>query len=182
MEKLKLHKLFTNYITFFLSKFKFVFTYLSRFVRILFRKEREIQKLYLDYSDDFLFENSYIILNYRFRNAIYYRFADQISFDKKLKIFDLNNFEREFELIVYGFFQQKTYLLKFEPNLILKSTDFKIEFQNLNNIFDFKSIPNLKAAIFEPNLDDIVIKKSKIAITKIEIILKHKQFKQNEFI
>lgn len=153
-----------------------------RFVKILFRKNRKIEKLHLDYSDEGMFENGYMILNYRFRNAIYYRFGNHKTLEKEIKIFNLKNFENEFELTVYGFFRKKSYKLKFEPKLTLETSNFKANFSNLKNDFEFKTIPNLSTPNFKIGLIEIEIKPRKLKITPNKLVLKHETFNQNEFI
>lgn len=153
-----------------------------RFVKILSRKNRKIEKLHLDYSDEGMFENGYMILNYRFRNAIYYRFGNHKTLEKEIKIFNLKNFENEFELTVYGFFRKKSYKLKFEPKLTLETSNFKANFSNLKNDIEFKTIPNLSAPNFKVELVVIEIKPSKLTITSNKLVLKHETFNQNDFI
>ena len=87
---------------------------------------------HLDYENNHLFENSYVVVNYRFRNALYYKFGNHKTLEKQIKIFNLKNFENEFDLIVYGFFRKKRYKLKFEPNLKLNTDDFKTSISNIS--------------------------------------------------
>lgn len=149
---------------------------------ILFRKNKELVKLTLDFNTENQFENSYIIINYRFRNAIYYKFGKHITLEKEIKIFNLKNFENEFQLTVYGFFRKKSYKLKFEPKLTLENSNFKTFFLNLKNDFEFKTMPNLSTASFRVELLEIEIKPSKLKITPNRIVLKHETFNQNHFI
>ena len=104
-----------------------------RFCEILLRKNRSIELIYLDYTDKNIFDSGFIILNYRFRNALWYRFGNHKTLEKQIKIFNLKNLDKEFDLIVYGFFQKYRYKLKFEPQLTLNTDSFKIQFYQLFN-------------------------------------------------
>lgn len=138
--------------------------------------------LHLDYTDLGMFESGYMILNYRFRNAIYYRFGKHITLEQNIKIFDSINFEKEFELTVFGFFEKKKYHLKFEPKLKLITRDFKAEISNLKNNFKFKTIPYLCALNFKVELVEIEIKSKKLKIMHNKILYKQVKFNQNDFI
>lgn len=140
-----------------------------------------MELLYLNYDTKHLFDNSYIIINYRFRNALYYRFGKHKTVDKKIKIFDLKNLDKELDFTVYGFFETKKYKIKFEPQFKLINDSFKTTFSNLNLKLEEKSIPKLVHNIY------CDIKIPKITIPKITI--KHKPlktvnttFNQNDFI
>lgn len=174
--------MFSQYLTYLLEKLHFFKVVTARFLIILFRRKKRIEQLYLNYSTEHIFDNSYIIINYRFRNAIYYRFGKYITLEKQIKIFDLKNFDKEFDFVVSGFFRSKTYKLKFDPQLFLNNSSFKTSVSNLNIKLEKRTIPNLA----HPNIYSN-IKKPKIIIPNIEI--NHKQitisntiFNQNEFI
>lgn len=155
---------------------------LIRLLTICFRKNKEIRLLHLKYNDKYLFENSYIIINYRFRNAIYYRFGNHITTEKEIKIFDLLNFNNEFDLIVYGFFKRKIYHLKFSPEVAIDTNGFRTQFQNFSNPIHFQYIESIeKHPIYIEN------KKESISIPKISILNKtinfnKSSFNQNDFI
>ncbi len=174
--------MFSNYIKFFIESFHFYKVIIARFTIILFRRRKNIEELYFNYDTEHLFTNSYIIINYRFRNAIYYRFGKRKTLEKQIKIFDLNNIDKEIDFIVYGFFNRKKYKLKFKPKLTLDNSSFRTTFSNLNLKLKEKTIPKL-------TYSDIYcdIKKPNITISNIEI--NHKQltissttFNQTDFI
>lgn len=136
----------------------------------------------MNYDNDHLFDNSYIIINYRFRNAIYYRFGNHKTLDKQIKIFNLKTFDKEFDLIVYGFFQKKKYKIQFDPRLSLDNSSFKTTFSNLNLELEEKTFPKLAH-------NDIYcdIRKPKILLPEIKIVqpkikVTNTTFNQTEFI
>jgi hypothetical protein len=135
----------------------------------------------MNYDKDHLFDNSYIIINYRFRNAIYYRFGKHKTLEKQIKIFDLKNLDKEFDFVVYGFFDTKKYRLQLEPQFKLESRNFKTTFSNLNLKLEEKTIPKLVQNIY------CDIKKPNVTIANIEINNKplkivNTTFNQTDFI
>lgn len=155
---------------------------IARFLIILFRKRKNIEVLYLNYSDKHLFDSSYIILNYHFKNAIWFRFGKYKTTDKHLKIYNLKNFEKEFDLVVYGFFRKKSFRLKFEPKLKLENENFKTELLNLNNKIEFKDIPNFHRSPISIELMEISpnFPKTKVQLKTLKI--KTNQYNQTDFI
>jgi hypothetical protein len=155
---------------------------IARFFIILFRPRKVIDIIYLNYETKHLFDNSYIIINYRFRNAIYYRFGKYITLEKQIKIFDLKNFDKEFDFVVHGFFRSRTYKLKFEPQLSINTSTFKTTFSNLNLKLEERTIPILTHSLIksEINKPNIKIPDIKIIQPKIEIL--KTTFNQNDFI
>lgn len=174
--------MFSYYIRLLLKKMHFLKVIITRFFIILIRRKKEIELLQLDYVSEHIFERSYIIINYRFRNAIFYRFGKQKTLQKQIKIFDLQNFENEFDFVVYGFFQKKKYKLKFEPNLKLINSNFKTSFSNLTLKLDEKSIPKLVPTIFIYNLKKTKVITSEIELNQIRIKTKKTIYNQTDYI
>lgn len=61
---------------FFLKKIKFSFTVLRRALKLLFRANKEIFLLHLEVNTEHIFKNSYQVVRYRFRNALWYQFGN----------------------------------------------------------------------------------------------------------
>jgi hypothetical protein len=155
---------------------------LVRFTKILFRRRKNIEIIYLNYSDKHLFESSYIILNYHFKNAIWYRFGKYRTTEKHIKIFNLVNFDKEFDLVVIGFFRKKVFRLKFEPSQTLVTENFKTEFQHLNNAFELKPTPDFYRLPLSIMLNEIKSSNSPIRMQKNKIELQTNKYNQTDFI
>ncbi|WP_099716124.1 hypothetical protein [Flavobacterium sp. 11] len=184
-DKLLINKskdLVSHYFTLVFKKLQFILIIVGRFLKILFRKSKEIELLYLNYSTEYIFDNSLIIINYRFRNGLWYRFGKHKTLEKEIKIFNLKNFDTEFDLVVYGFFQRKVFKLKFEPQLTINTQRFKTSLSNLSLEIVEKTIP----ALIQPNLFSNIRKPSlvasKIKVTNKPIIINNNTYNQNEFI
>lgn len=150
---------------------KFLFHVTQRFFIVLFRRKKAIELIRLDYAKEHIFDTSYVVINYRFRNALWYKIGSHKTLDKTIKIFNIEKIEKELEFVVYGLFQKKTYHLNFRPHLTLENDNFKAQF---NNVFDqlklqnttALSISTLRLDINEPQ---IVSHKIKCSIKPIQI-------------
>lgn len=167
--------MYSQYLKYLLIKLQFIKIVIARFIIILFRKRKTIKLLYLNYDTEHLFDNSLMVINYRFRNAIYYRFGNHKTLEKQIKIFNLKNFDSEFQLTVYGFFQKKTYKLKVEPQLTLNSDSFKTSISNLSLKLEEQNNPILSNLSFQLITKNTIINTPKIKVT-------NNSFNQNEFI
>jgi len=151
-------------------------------MKILFRWRKGIELFRLDFATEHLFDSSFIVINYRFRNALFYRFGKHLTLEKQIKIFNLKNFESEFDLIVYGFFRSKTYKLKFEPQWQLNNSSFKTSFSNLNLKLEQQPVPKLGQPAIYLTINKPIIETPEIVIVHKTIKLKTSTYNQNEFI
>lgn len=172
----------SNYLSSLLEKLHFFKVVTARFLIILFRRKKGIELLYLDYNTEHLFDNSYLIINYRFRNALYYRFKNIKTLEKQIKIFDLKNFDNEFDLVVYGFFQKKKYQIKVERKLELDNSNFKTSIFNLNLKLSEITIPRLTHQNIYCSIHKPIITKLNIEIENKKLAISNTIFNQNEFI
>lgn len=86
---------------------KFYFRKYSRCVSILFKKNRKLKKLSFDYFENWQFNNAYLVVDFKFENAIWYRVGQFKSIVSNNPIvLDLSNVRsNKVEIIVYGLFQ-----------------------------------------------------------------------------
>jgi hypothetical protein len=174
--------MFSHYLSYLLEKLLFLKVVISRFLIILFRRRKGIELLLLEYDTEHLFDNSFIVINYRFRNAIYYRFDNHKTLEKQIKIFNIENFDNEFDLIVYGFFRKKTYKIQFEPQLTLNSNSFKTTISNLSLKLKEQNVPKLAHPSIYLGIEKPNIMSKKIKTTNKSLQITHNSFNQNEFI
>ncbi len=155
---------------------------IARFFKILFRRKKEIEELFLNYQTEHLFDNSYLVINYRFRNALYYRFGKHKTLEKQIKVFDLKHCDKEMDFVVYGLFDSKQYKLTFEPQLTLENSSFKASFSNLNIKLTERTIPKLIHSKVNCHIKTPVVMTSKIRIKQHNIKISNTTFNQNDFI
>lgn len=171
---MKNNPLDTKIITLFFFKIKFLFHVSKRVVIILFRKERNVELLELTFSEKFLFVNGYLIIRYRFRNALYYQFDNVKTIENQLKIFDISNFKNEFNLVVHGLYEKKVYSIKVNPENRIHNQNFKTEFNNFKTELEFFDIPNLKS-------NNLIIKELQFNINRKVISVKKQQIKKQNY-
>ncbi|KFF04207.1 hypothetical protein [Flavobacterium reichenbachii] len=174
--------MFSKYLKYLLKKSAFTKTVLARFFIILFRRNKDIILLKLNYNANHLFKNSFIIIDYQFNNALWYSFNNRKTLEKSIKIFNLENIPSKIDIEVYGFFRKKKYSLKFEPTLKIENQSFKTNFSNLSLNLKRNSIPQLTHSLIEISTKKPAIKISKIRIEDQPFNIKHNNYNQNDFI
>jgi len=174
--------LIAKILKYLLTSINFLGIVMLRFSKILLRKRKNIEVVYLNYSDRHLFESSFIILNYSFKNALWYRFGKHRTIDEDIKIFNLKNFEKEFDLVVYGFFRKKVFRLKFEPTNILKTDKFKTQFNHLTSDLEIKTSPNFYRLPLLLKLYELKTNNVAIVLQHQKIELKTNKYNQTDFI
>lgn len=174
--------MFSHYITYLLEKLHFLKVVIARFFTILFRKRKGIEVFYLNYDSKHIFENSYIIINYKFRNVIYYRFGNKITLEKQIKFFDLKNIDKDFFLKVVGFFDSKTFHIKLEPQFILESSNFKTQFSNLSLKLAEIETPKLSHPDIYCHIKTPIVNIENIKVNQSKLKISNTTFNLNEFI
>ncbi len=174
--------MFSQYIRIVLHQIQFLLRILKRFFIVLFRKRKNIYLLHLDYSDQHLFSNSIIIINYRFRNAIYYKFGNHSTVENQIKLFNIDKIKPEIKLTVYGFFRKQYYILNLEPENVLITTTFKTEFSNLNIGLASKALPPNFSKDFSSEASKINVNLSNVILTIKPIKTKHNLFNPTDFL
>lgn len=172
----------SNYFIDLLKKLYFLKIVITRFLIILFRRRKEIELLLLDYNTSHLFDNSFIFINYRFKNAIYYKFGKHKTLEKEIKIFNLKNIEKEFQLTIYGFFRKKTYKVVIYPKLNIDTSNFETEFSNLEIELLENNLIESKHPKKHPKIDKLKINISNIHTENKKLNIQTNSFNQNEFI
>ena len=168
---------FSDYIKPALNKIRFAFIVSGRFLKILFRWRKGIRLLHLDYAKKYQFQNSYLIIRYRFKNALWYKFKYiKKTTEKQIIIFNLNNIpELPIELTVYGFFRTKTFDISIEPEFYLQTASFKTSITRLYEIELQETTINMSIA--QPIT---AIPKIKVFHPKIQV--KQASFNQTDFL
>lgn len=106
--------------------YEFVANVSTRFIKILFRTDKKIKLIYSNYSNKHFLGGNVVILNYRFRNALWYK-IDDITTDKRQFVVAKPEFTKRMELTVYGFFTKKKFTLNFTETSQIDNNSFCIE-------------------------------------------------------
>lgn len=174
---LKSFILFSDYFKPIANKIKFGAIVIGRVLKIMLRRNKNIELLHLDYSTKNLFESSFLVLHYDFKNALWYN-IENLKKTTQIEsiVFNLTNFKGlPIVFIVHGFFQKKVYVLNVETNKILNNKTFK------NNISNLKIKRNFTPS-FKLFTQKITMKSSKISIKKIPFIINHSSYHQTDFL
>lgn len=106
--------------------YEFVANVAARFFKILFRSDKKIRLIYSNYTNKHFLGEKFIVLNYRFRNALWYKIENNTT-DKRQFVIEKPEAPKKMILIVYGFFKKKIYTLNFQDAEIIDSNSFCIE-------------------------------------------------------
>ncbi len=106
--------------------YEFVANVAARFFKILFRSDKKIRLIYSNYTNKHFLGDKFIILNYRFRNALWYKIENATT-DKRQFVIEKPVDSTKMILVVYGFFKKKIYTLNFQDSEIADSNSFCIE-------------------------------------------------------
>lgn len=109
----------SDYIKIISERVTFATIVTSRFFKIFFRKRKKITLLQLSYYKDHQFTSSFLVIRYRFRNALWYDFKKiKKTTEKEVIILNLKNMPAmPIELVVHGFFRKKYFPLILFPGI-----------------------------------------------------------------
>lgn len=114
--------------------YEFVSHVVTRFFKIMFRSDKKIKMIYSDYSNKRSLGNEFYVLNFRFRNALWYEINNQRT-EKRQFIFSKNESPETIEILVYGFFRKKTFKMNLK-----KSHDKEKIFEKSENQYSQNAI------------------------------------------
>jgi hypothetical protein len=168
---------FSDHIKPIAKKIRFLLIVCGRFFIILFRWRKGIKLLRLDYAKKYQFDNSYLIIRYRFRNALWYNFKNiKKTTEKKIIVLNLKNVPvMPIELTAYGFFRSKTFHISVTPESILQNNSFKTAIKGINEIEIYSKPIILKEIKPTPTLP-------KIKLNHSEIQIKQPSYNQTDFL
>jgi hypothetical protein len=168
---------FSDYINPIAKRIRFILILCGRFFIILFRWRKGIKLLHLDYARKYQFDNSYLIIRYRFRNALWYDFKNiKKTTEKEIIVLNLKNVpEIPIELTAYGFFRSKTFYISVTPESTLQNNSFKTAIKGINEIESYSKSIILKVIKPTSTLP-------KIKLNHSEIQIKQSPYTQTDFI
>lgn len=177
--------LFSDYFKPIANKIKFVAIVIGRFFKITLRRRKSIQLIELDYCTENLFDKSYLVITYCFKNALWYNFKNLKKTTKRNSIvFNLANISSSsITFIVHGVFQKKIYKLIISQDYSLESKSFRTNVFNINKPINFNPLIKIfsqKPAIHIPNIS--IYKITNISNKRTEITINHTSYNQTDFL
>ncbi len=157
---------------------------IGRLLTILFKRRKKLEKISFDYYKNWHFDNAYLVVDFKFKNAVWFRIGKFKSFDfSKPIILNLENIQSDtINFEVFGFFQKQVYEIDLNRENQINTQPFKTKIDNINT---FELIPQ-KARTQIPKIGlhiaDPTFAFEKITIKPQNIQLDYKPFKIQDYI
>jgi len=162
----------------------FHFTKSSKWFDILFKKNRKLKNLSFDYYKNWHSDNSYLIVDFKFKNAIYFKVGETKSFDFTIPlILNLQNLKtNNIKVEVYGFLQKQVFIVELNKEIELDTKSFRTKLEKLSLI----GIPRQKTKIKITNFLFAFVKPNiliqSVSVNSNNITIKSNKFKIQEYI
>jgi hypothetical protein len=167
--------LFSDYFRAFLRKIKFVFSVIFRWLILAFKFDKRIKVQTLEYGTKHIFENSYFVLRYKFKNVLYYHFKGikRTVFSKPI-IIDVSNYRHDYIVLeLIGFFKKEVLVIPIQPEHRLQSTKFSVSISEKFKDFSIKQrfIPfrGKKIQIRQQSLKLKIPKSTELRLSKFQL-------------
>jgi hypothetical protein len=165
-----------------LNFLKFYSFVLYRLIVLVFKKNRTLSKFHFEYIPSPHSEDDFLILNFKFKNALFYKINETRYLYDGCKIIFLkkHNYKISFEAIGY----QGTYKENFfiEPTIKTNFSKLKTKSQNLN--LDYKTQEKINTINLKKTtcLIPIEFNQNNVQIKKETTTIKFKTFNQNDYL
>lgn len=157
---------------------KFHFVRIGKWFAILFKRNRKLKKISFDYYKNWHSDNSYLVVDFKFRNAIYFKVGNTKCFDfTKLLILNLQKLNADsIKIEVFGFFQKEAFDIDLNKEIQLNLKPFRTVIENISPV----EITRQKTKTKRPNLW-FAISKPKVAIQSVSVNSNQISIKSNNF-
>lgn len=157
---------------------------LGRLLTILFKRKKKLEKISFDYYKKWHFDNAYLFIEFKFKNAVWFRIGKFKGYDfSKQIVLDLENIQTKilpFE--VYGFFQKQVFEINLNKETRVNTQPFKTTINNINTIVlaEQKTITTIpKIGLTANNVNFIF---ETISVNQQDIQIDYKPFKIENYI
>lgn len=168
---------FANYLRFQLLK-------LRSGIIVLCKQNKALEKIEFDYYKEWHFDNAYLVVEFQFKNALWFRIGNfrSAKFDKRI-VLNIQNVDSEtlpFE--VFGLNQKQTFQIQLQKELTLETGTFKTRITNHNRLklqpFQLLSrTPKIGITPYIP-----IVKRTELRAESKPVQMKYNQFKTEDFI
>ena len=163
---------------------KFQLIKVGKLLIIFFKRKKQLKKISFDYYRKWHFDNAYLFVDFKFKNAVWFRIGNYKSNDfSKQIILDLENIHTDtIHFEVFGFFQKQLYEINLNKQAKINTQSFKTKINNLNTFKLAKqNIKTQKPKIVLQN-NRPILKLEKIQFVSNSININHKPFKTQDYI
>mgnify|MGYP001317789106 CR=1 FL=1 len=163
---------------------KFQLIKFGRLLTILFKRRKNLEKTSFGYYQKWHFDNAYLFVDFKFKNAVWFRIGNYKSHDFSTQIvLDLENIQTGTVLFeVFGFFQKQVYEINLNKEAKINTQSFKIKINNHNTFKLAKQ--NIKTQIPKIVLQNNrpILKLEKIQFVSKSVSINYKPFKTQDYI
>lgn len=164
--------------------FKFKLLKVGRLLTILFKRKKKLEKISFGYYQKWHFDNAYLFVDFKFKNAVWIRIGNFKSYDfSKQIILDLENIQTETILFeVFGFFQNQVYEIKLKKETRINTQPFKTKIHNINVVELVQQKTRTRLTKIGLHIADPTFVFEKIAVKPKNIKINYKPFKIQDYI
>jgi hypothetical protein len=168
---------FSDYIKAVSRSLRFAVIVFLRFLLLLFKWRKTIHLIQLNYTKKYQFTSSYLVVRYKFKNTLWYKFQNiKKTTDRDIIVLSLDNIPvMPIKLVVYGFFRTKTYFISVVPEHELANESFKIVFTRLEQMQVHANPIHLAHKYINTKIPQILIQHKSIKF-------QHPSYNQTDFI
>lgn len=159
---------------------------IGKWFSILFKRNRKLKKLSFDYYKNWHSDNSFLVVDIKFANGIYFKVGDFKSFDfTKLLILNFQNLNTgNIKVEVFGFMQKQVFIIELNKEIQLNTKSFKTVIENISPVEITKQKTRTKTKT--PNFwfveDKPKVTNQNIAVNSSQITINHKKFNTQDYI
>ncbi len=167
-----------------LKNIQYYFLKVSRLFCILFKRRKRIEKITFGYYQNWQFENAYLVVDFKFKNAVWFRIGKFkcCDFSKQL-VLDLENIHTDtiyFE--VFGFFQKKVYKISLNKEAQINTQSFKTVIHNINTVELAQQMTKISTPEIVLSISNPTFAFEKISMNPTNIQFEYNPFKIQDYI
>lgn len=161
---------------------KFHFVRIGKWFAILFKRNRQLKKLSFDYYKNWHSNNSYLLVDFKFRNAIYFKVGNNKSFDfTKPLILNLQRLNTEIiKVEVFGFFQKLVLIIELNKEFQFNSKPLRAEIKNISPVEITRQKIRTKKTKLWMTRDKIKVANKSVSINTPQIAIKYNNFNNQD--
>lgn len=156
----------------------------GRLLTILFKRRKKLEKISFGYYQKWHFNNAYLFVDFKFKNAVWFRIGNYKSYDfSKQIVLNLENIQTETVLFeVFGFFQKQVYEINLNKETRINTQPFKTKVDNINNVEFVQQKTRTRIPKIGLHIADPTFVFEKIAVKPQNIQINYKPFKIQDYI
>lgn len=156
----------------------------GRLLTLLFKRNRNLEKVSFGYYQKWHFDNAYLFVEFKFKNAVWFRIGNYKCYDfSKQIVIDLENIQTEIVLFeVFGFFQKQVYEINLNKEVKINTQPFKTKIDNINIVELVQQKTTTRLPKIGLHIADPTLVVEKIAVKPQNIQINYQTFKIQDYI